>query len=291
MWYEWCCPFRITDRRELTVKRVEVIPCGEGSSSRVHVERFTTGPPVVVKVYRSGHVAQHEVDVLRRLGTHPCLPSLLSVETDRIVMPFAGLQCLVEWIEMPTSRADRPACDHIATDVAAALAHMHDRRIAHLDVKADNIIVNSDGRATLVDFDLSHVYVEDECEHSLLYRRGSPAYVCPEMVFGCPNVSGYCADTWSFGVVFVALCFKCLPFHSATPPCDFFRRYAQDVSANRIAPCVALRRLNKHFDMRGDLVGVHDRVLDACLRWNPHHRGTMRDIAATLAAHVGAPRP
>lgn len=291
MWYDWCCPFRRMDRQEPTVERVAVIPCGQGSSSKVHVERFTAGPPVVVKVYRSGRVAQHEVDVLRRLGDHPCLPSLLSVETDRIVMAFAGLHCLVEWIENPTSRADRPACDRIAADVASALAHMHDLRIAHLDVKADNIIVSSDGRATLVDFDLSHVYGENEREHSLSYRRGSPAYVCPEMVFGCPDVSGLCADVWSFGVVFVALCFKRLPFYHATPPCNFFKQYAIDVSANRIAPRVALRRLHAYFDKRGDVVETHDRILDACLRWNPLHRSTMRDIAATLAAHVGAPRP
>ena len=94
--------------------------CGEGATADVHVER-RNGDPVAVKVYHTGVVAWHEVNVMRRLERHPSLPSLIDIGTDRIIMTYGGSRCLVNWLLSPISRADRAACDSIAWDVASAL--------------------------------------------------------------------------------------------------------------------------------------------------------------------------
>lgn len=254
--------------------------CGEGSTAHVHVER-RKGDSVAVKVYRTGVVAWHEVNIMRKLEHHPCLPSLIEIGTDRIIMTYGGSQCLVDWILSPTSRADRAACDSIAWDIASALQHMHNRRVAHLDVKADNIIIDAVGRATLVDFDLSHVYRPNESEFSLRCHRGSPAYVPPEMVWRSESgISGFRADVWSFGIVFLALCFKRMPFHSASPPCDLFRRFMALLRFE--TPFVALCQLHPMFAQRGDLTRGHKEIIDATLRRDPRHRSTFSEIISWI---------
>lgn len=255
--------------------------CGEGSTAHVHVER-RNGDLVAVKVYHTGVVAWHEVNIMRTLERHPCLPSLIDVGTDRIIMTYAGSRCLVDWILSPTSRADRAACDSIAWDVASALQHMHSRGIAHLDVKADNIVVNTVGRATLVDFDLSHVYRQGETEFSLQCHRGSPAYVPPEMVWKPEyGISGFRADVWSFGIVFLALCFKRMPFHSASPPCELFLHF-MTLSQLEAAPHAALCRLHPMFAERGDLTEAHKKIIDATLRRDARRRSTFSEIISLI---------
>ena len=259
-------------------ERIVAVPCGDGATSRVYVEHIRNADAVAVKVYRTGIVAWHEVNILRRLERHPCLPSLLDVGEDRIVMTFAGSQCLVDWLLYPTSRADRTGCDRIARDVASALGHMHDRRIAHLDVKPDNIVINTSGRATLVDFDLSHVYRHGESEYSLQCHRGSPAYVPPEMVWRREDISGFRADAWSYGVVMVALCYRRLPFQSASPPCELFARYMGLVSLS--TPFAALCQLHPMFAERGHV--EYQPVFDVTLRRDPRHRATFSEILSML---------
>lgn len=276
-----CVPCSLLWAEKEEVDRVfEVVPCGEGATSQVHVEHRKHGP-VAVKVYKSGAVAWHEVSVLRRLGERPpCLPHLLHVGEDRIVLSFVGTRNLVEWLRCPWSPADRGGCDRIALDVAAALDHMHRRRIAHLDVKADNVVVRDDGRATLVDFDLSHAYRHDESEYSLTCRRGSVAYLPPEMVWARGGVSGFRADAWSYGIVFVALCYKRVPFHRASPPCELFRRFLLLSMTN--APSVALEKLHPLFGARGDLTDVHRRVVDATMSRRPANRASFTEIVDTI---------
>ena len=266
--------------------------CGEGSTSHVHVER-RNGNFVAVKVYRTGVVAWHEVNIMRILESHPRLPSLIDIGTDRITMTFGGSLCLVDWLLSPTSGADRSACDSIAWDVASALQHMHSRRVAHLDVKADNIIIDAVGRAILVDFDLSHVYRPNELEFSLRCHRGSPAYVPPEMVWTSESgISGFRADVWSFGVVFIALCFKRMPFHSASPPCDIFRRFVALLRFEE--PFAALCLLHPMFAHRGDLAEGHKRVINATFRRDPRHRSTFTEIISLIPIRpdtCGVPSP
>ena len=103
----------------------------------------------------------------------------------------------------------------VAQQLFRAARYLHDRDIAHADMKPDNILLQdaSVSSLRLIDFGLA-VHVKADAEQ--LYRpRGSLNYMPPEMFFegvpfGCP------ADMWSLGVVLFTLACGVLPFGGAT---------------------------------------------------------------------------
>ena len=77
----------------------------------------------------------------------------------------------------------------IVLQLVRALRHCHQRKIAHRDVKLDNVIYDADsGRAVLCDFGLA-LAVRSQGSR-LDVRCGSPEYNAPEILDGS---KGYCA--------------------------------------------------------------------------------------------------
>lgn len=93
-------------------------------------------------------------------------------------------------------------------DVSAGLAHIHARRVLHLDIKPENILLSDDGRAKICDFGISYkeavmpiafeTAVQDAVK-PIPFDGGTPRYTPPEFVRfgrrGCPS------DVWAFGLV------------------------------------------------------------------------------------------
>ena len=95
---------------------------------------------------------------------------------------------------LPDSEAE-----HIARDVAAALAHAHAHGIVHRDLKPSNILFDAEGRAKLGDFGIAR-----SGEQSTLTEAGTmlgtAAYMSPEQTTGEAPV-GPPADVYAFGVI------------------------------------------------------------------------------------------
>jgi transcriptional regulator with GAF, ATPase, and Fis domain/tetratricopeptide (TPR) repeat protein/tRNA A-37 threonylcarbamoyl transferase component Bud32 len=66
----------------------------------------------------------------------------------------------------------------LCADVAAALAHVHGAGFIHHDVKPENLLVDDDGRATLLDLGLA------TAQGAMGQARGTPAYMAPEALLG-----------------------------------------------------------------------------------------------------------
>jgi serine/threonine-protein kinase len=134
-----------------------------------------------------------------------------------IVMEHMDGVTLREWIRKKAEQADgyrklgmKEAVD-LATQIAEGMEKAHEKGIIHRDVKSENIMVTSDGRAKIMDFGLAKLKGV-----SKLTKTGSTvgtiAYMSPEQVEGIETDQR--TDIFSFGVVVYEMLSGRLPFRA-----------------------------------------------------------------------------
>ncbi|XP_060089217.1 serine/threonine-protein kinase Nek5-like isoform X2 [Heteronotia binoei] len=93
--------------------------------------------------------------------------------------------------------------------ISLGLKHIHDRKILHRDVKAQNIFLSNNGRtAKLGDFGIART-LSDTMEFACTCV-GTPYYLSPEICENCPYNNK--TDIWSLGCVLYELCTLKHPF-------------------------------------------------------------------------------
>ncbi len=100
---------------------------------------------------------------------------------------------------------------HWLLQIGKALAHAHSRRVYHRDLKPQNIMINLDSDAILMDFGLAKcVGASDSLTKSGGFM-GTPAYAPPEQFSDARHVD-HRADIYSLGIVLYELLCRRLPF-------------------------------------------------------------------------------
>ena len=92
----------------------------------------------------------------------------------------------------------------------SGLQYIHFQRIAHRDIKVDNILRAADGSIRIADFGVSKLVPEGTNKISI-EMIGTPAYSAPE-IFGDSTYDPFAADVWSLGVTLYYILFDRLPF-------------------------------------------------------------------------------
>ncbi len=101
----------------------------------------------------------------------------------------------------------------IVRDVAAGLAHAHERRLMHRDVKPENVLVFSDGHAAITDFGVSRF---ERPESRSYTEAGTMGYMAPEQAYGKPTLT---SDVFSLGLIaYELLTGKLLKWPFTWPP-------------------------------------------------------------------------
>jgi serine/threonine-protein kinase SIK3 len=99
----------------------------------------------------------------------------------------------------------------LAGELLLALTYLHiDRRIMHMDVKIENILLDCNNTVRLADFGFSTFF--DAGRQSC----GSAPYVAPEVIRG--EKPGFEADIWSFGIVLYCISVGQFPFYDPSLP-------------------------------------------------------------------------
>jgi len=92
--------------------------------------------------------------------------------------------------------------------IVESLIFAHALKVAHRDIKLDNILLDSKGNTKIIDFGLASMDEDDKgCRNFV----GSPEYVAPEIIKRKPY-SGYKADVYSLGMVLFCMLFGQFPF-------------------------------------------------------------------------------
>jgi serine/threonine-protein kinase len=110
----------------------------------------------------------------------------------------------------------------IATQLADALHHAHQRGLIHRDVKPNNILMSRDGRPLLTDFGIAKALHESTGLTRTGTSIGTPEYMAPEQIQG-QKVDGR-TDIYALGIVLYEMLIGWVPFTATTPVAALYKQ-------------------------------------------------------------------
>ncbi|KAM7318536.1 hypothetical protein ACRRTK_021648 [Alexandromys fortis] len=170
---------------------------------------------VLEKEYNDEEYINSEVAIHKSLHHRNIIQFFHAINTLRttyLVMEYLegkDLAMLINEVGCLTEEQARP----IFNQLASAVHFLHQRLIAHRDIKLENILLGQGGKVKLCDFGLATQLVEGQMLEELW---GTLPYLVPEILAGTPY-DALAGDMWSLGIVFYVLVTGYLPYVESTP--------------------------------------------------------------------------
>lgn len=191
----------------------------------------------------------------RALGqvTHPHVVRVVSAGTDDATRaPYLVLEHLPGGSLRARLRAgDLGAGDlvRLVAEAGEGLGAAHARGVVHGDVKPENVLLDAEGRAKVIDFGLARVSGEPVAGERTSAVYGTPAYMAPERVRGAPPAPR--ADVYALGVMLYEVLADRWPFNAPearllmrkhldeAPPLEPLRAIAGERVIRLVAACLS----------------------------------------------------
>ena len=247
---------------------------GQGGFAWVFAGRELDGTEVAVKVLMPRYAGdrqfesrfRNEAETAAKLQ-HPNIIRIRFVARSGSYVYFAMDLCADSLAARLEREGPLPEADivRIAGDVARALRFAHVQGVIHRDLKPDNILIHSDGRAVLSDFGIARAVSSYVASTGVNMTIGTPQYLSPEQAQGRPLDER--VDFYALGVTLFKAATGEVPFTST----DWFELARMHVEA--APPSLRKKRpaLSKRFE----------RLVMKCLAKHPDDR--YWDASALLA--------
>jgi eukaryotic-like serine/threonine-protein kinase len=195
---------------------------GSGGMSTVYLARDTTlDRSVAVKVMH--REMSEQADQLERFRqearavaklSHPNVVAVIDAGEDGghpyIVFEYVEGETLKQRINRLGALDPQEALAY-AIEIARGLTVAHARNMVHRDIKPQNVLIDSEGRAKLTDFGISR-QLEQDGMTATGRVLGTTDYVSPEQAMGHPVDPR--SDIYSLGVVLYEMLIGQVPFHA-----------------------------------------------------------------------------
>lgn len=148
---------------------------------------------------------QNEIETLHQLN-HPNIITLYQAYSDDDFTYIVLEHCSVEIFDTVTEDFARI----LSAKLLSALAYLHQRKLCHLDIKPQNIMLKTENPEDLRLIDFGYAY--DMNDVSQFIPRGTKEYYAPEIAEG---LAGTFSDMWSFGITLYYWLTLTVPFKGA----------------------------------------------------------------------------
>uniref|UniRef100_A0A3B3QW22 MAP/microtubule affinity-regulating kinase 3 n=1 Tax=Paramormyrops kingsleyae TaxID=1676925 RepID=A0A3B3QW22_9TELE len=191
---------------------------GKGNFAKVKLARHVlTGKEVAVKIIDKTQLNSsslqklfREVRIMKMLN-HPNIVKLFEViETEKtlyLVMEYASGGEVFDYLVAHGRMKEKEARAKFR-QIVSAVQYCHQKCIVHRDLKAENLLLDSDMNIKIADFGFSNEFT---LGNKLDTFCGSPPYAAPELFQG-KKYDGPEVDVWSLGVILYTLVSGSLPF-------------------------------------------------------------------------------
>ncbi|XP_022905000.2 serine/threonine-protein kinase MARK2 isoform X3 [Onthophagus taurus] len=214
---------RIRAGEEPTIGKYKLLKTiGKGNFAKVKLARHVpTGKEVAIKIIdktqlNPGSLQKlfREVRIMKMLD-HPNIVKLFQViETEKtlyLVMEYASGGEVFDYLVLHGRMKEKEARAKFR-QIVSAVQYCHQKRIIHRDLKAENLLLDSEMNIKIADFGFSNEFTPG---NKLDTFCGSPPYAAPELFQG-KKYDGPEVDVWSLGVILYTLVSGSLPFDGST---------------------------------------------------------------------------
>ncbi len=161
----------------------------------------------------------------------------------------------------------------ISIQIALGLSAAHGRHVVHRDVKPQNVIISSDGKAKVADFGIAHAASSDTLTTTAM---GSVHYISPEQARG--ESSDARSDIYSLGITMYEMVTGRLPFEG-------------DNSVS-----IALAHIESDMPLAGqtnpEITPAFDQIIQKCCQKKPERRyRSIDDVIRDLRNLLNDPDP
>ncbi|ELP94000.1 serine-threonine protein kinase, putative [Entamoeba invadens IP1] len=203
------------------------VPIAEGAMGKVFIGNYRS-VPVAVKQFRWENLDEEEMNDLKKNVIQECeimsklrnpfianyMGSVTYIPQVSLVLQFFVLGALGEYLRQEKTyylKLPYKLKVRMLFDISRGMQFLHENRILHLDLKPDNLLVNSlytDSACCIkiTDFGTSRFTKTTQTNEKGL---GTPVYVAPE---GYNDVYTYAGDVYSFGITAWELFYQEEPF-------------------------------------------------------------------------------
>uniref|UniRef100_A0A336LST4 MAP/microtubule affinity-regulating kinase 3 n=2 Tax=Culicoides sonorensis TaxID=179676 RepID=A0A336LST4_CULSO len=195
---------------------------GKGNFAKVKLAKHVpTGKEVAIKIIDKTQLNSsslqklfREVRIMKMLD-HPNIVKLFQViETDKtlyLVMEYASGGEVFDYLVLHGRMKEKEARAKFR-QIVSAVQYCHQKKIIHRDLKAENLLLDSEMNIKIADFGFSNEFTPGS---KLDTFCGSPPYAAPELFQG-KKYDGPEVDVWSLGVILYTLVSGSLPFDGST---------------------------------------------------------------------------
>ncbi|XP_069594932.1 serine/threonine-protein kinase MARK2 isoform X6 [Ranitomeya imitator] len=248
---------------------------GKGNFAKVKLARHVlTGKEVAVKIIDKTQLNSsslqklfREVRIMKVLN-HPNIVKLFEViETEKtlyLVMEYASGGEVFDYLVAHGRMKEKEARAKFR-QIVSAVQYCHQKFIVHRDLKAENLLLDSDMNIKIADFGFSNEFTFG---NKLDTFCGSPPYAAPELFQG-KKYDGPEVDVWSLGVILYTLVSGSLPFDGQ--------------NLKELRERVLRGKYRIPFYMSTDC----ENLLKKFLILNPSKRGTLEQIMRDRWMNVG----